>query len=203
MERSSGILMHISSLPGKYGIGTFGKQAFSFIDFLKKSGQKYWQILPLGQTGYGDSPYQCFSAFAGNPYFIDLELLEEEGLLNKGDYENLDYGSKEEAIEYEKLFINKNKVLRIAYEKSKGKYKKELKKFIDENNIWIEDYALYMAVKNHFNLVSWHNWDDDIRLRKKEAINHYKRLLSDEINYWIFIQYLFFKQWNNLKKYAN
>ena len=203
MERSSGILMHISSLPGKYGIGTFGKEAFSFIDFLKKSGQKYWQILPLGQTGYGDSPYQCFSAFAGNPYFIDFDILEEEGLLNKGDYENLDYGSKEDTVEYQKLFINKNKVLRIAYENSKGKYTKELKKFIAENKFWIEDYSLYMAVKNHFDLVSWYNWDDDISLRKKEAINHYKTLLKDEINYWIFIQYIFFKQWNNLKKYAN
>jgi len=168
MERSSGILMHISSLPGKYGIGTFGKEAFSFIDFLKKSGQKYWQILPLGQTGYGDSPYQCFSAFAGNPYFIDFDILEEEGLLNKEDYVNLDYGSKEDTVEYQKLFINKNKVLRIAYENSRGRYTKELKDFIDENKFWIEDYSLYMAVKNHFNLVSWHNWDDDIRLREKK-----------------------------------
>ena len=203
MERSSGILMHISSLPGKYGIGTFGKQAFAFVDFLKKSGQKYWQILPLGQTGYGDSPYQCFSAFAGNPYFIDFELLEEEGLIEKKDYDNLDYGSKEDTVDYSKLFINKNKVLRVAYNNSKGKYEKQLKKFVDQNDFWIEDYALYMAVKKHFNLVSWNNWDDDIRLRKSHAIKHYKELLKDEIDYWIFIQYLFFKQWRNLKDYAN
>lgn len=203
MKRSSGILMHISSLPGKYGIGTFGMEAVAFIDFLKKSGQKYWQILPLGQTSYGDSPYQCFSAFAGNPYFIDFELLEKEGLLAKEDYSTLDYGLDENCVDYAKLFINKNKVLRIAYENSKNKYDKEINKFIEENNFWLEDYALYMAVKNHFNLVSWQNWDDDIRLRKKEAIDSYKTLLKNEIDFWIFVQYMFFKQWYSLKKYAN
>ncbi len=203
MKRSSGILMHISSLPGKYGIGTLGKYAYNFVDFLKKGGQKYWQILPLGQTSYGDSPYQCFSAFAGNPYFIDFELLEEEGLLDKGDYIDLDFGSEEDSVDYSKLFINKYKVLRTAYIKSKGKFNNEIEAFRNENSLWIEDYALYMAVKQHFKLVSWHNWDDDIRLRKEEAIKHYKGLLEDEINYWVFIQYIFFKQWNNLKKYAN
>ncbi|WP_291648830.1 4-alpha-glucanotransferase [Clostridium sp.] len=203
MKRSSGILMHISSLPGKYGIGTFGMEAFAFIDFLKKSGQGCWQILPLGQTSYGDSPYQCFSAFAGNPYFIDFDLLEKYGLLAKKDYSTLDYGLDENCVDYAKLFINKNKVLRIAYENSKNKYDKEINKFIEENKFWLEDYALYMAVKNHFNLVSWQNWNDDIRLRKKEAIDSYKALLKDEIDYWIFIQYMFFKQWYSLKKYAN
>ena len=203
MKRSSGILMHISSLPGKYGIGTFGMEAVAFIDFLKKSGQKYWQILPLGQTSYGDSPYQCFSAFAGNPYFIDFELLEKEGLLAKEDYSTLDYGLDENCVDYAKLFINKNKVLRIVYQNSKNKYDEEINKFINENKFWLVDYALYMAVKNHFNLVSWQNWDDDIRLRKEEAIDSYKLLLKDEIDYWIFVQYIFFKQWNSLKKYAN
>lgn len=203
MKRSSGILMHISSLPGKYGIGTFGMEAVAFVDFLKKSGQRYWQILPLGQTSYGDSPYQCFSAFAGNPYFIDFELLENDGLLAKEDYSTLDYGSDENSVDYAKLFINKNKVLRIAYKNSKNRYDKEINKFIEENKFWLEDYALYMAVKNHFNLVSWQNWDDDIRLRKKEAIDSYKSLLKDEIDYWIFVQYMFFKQWYSLKKYAN
>ncbi|WP_099346004.1 4-alpha-glucanotransferase [Clostridium tertium] len=203
MKRSSGILMHISSLPGKYGIGTFGMEAFAFVDFLKKSGQRYWQILPLGQTSYGDSPYQCFSAFAGNPYFIDFELLEKDSLLAKEDYSTLDYGLDENCVDYAKLFINKNKVLRIAHENSKNKYDKEINKFIEENNFWLEDYALYMAVKNHFNLVSWQNWDDDIRLRKKEAIDSYKTLLKNEIDFWIFVQYMFFKQWYSLKKYAN
>lgn len=203
MERSSGILMHISSLPSKYGIGTFGKEAFEFVDFLKKGGQKYWQILPLGQTSYGDSPYQSFSAFAGNPYFIDFDILEEEGILKKEDYANLDYGSDENRVDYAKLFVNRYKVLKIAFENSRKEDNEEFEKFKLENNFWLEDYSSYMAVKNHFNLVSWQEWDEDIRLRKKSAIKHYKALLKDEIEYWSYIQYLFFKQWNKLKKYAN
>ena len=203
MERSSGILMHISSLPGKYGIGTFGEEAYKFADFLEKSGQKYWQILPLGQTGYGDSPYQSFSAFAGNPYFIDFDLLEEEGLLNKEEYDGLDYGISETEIDYAKLFINKNKVLRIAYANSKNKYKKEIESFKEENKLWLEDYTLYMAVKNSFNLVSWQEWDNDIRLREDKAIKAYKKDLKDDIEYFTFIQYLFFKQWIELKAYIN
>lgn len=203
MKRGSGILMHISSLPGNYGIGTLGMEAFKFIDFLKKSGQSYWQVLPLGQTSYGNSPYQCFSAFAGNPYFIDFKLLEKEKLLNKEDYCNLDYGLDENSINYDKLFINKNKVLRIAYNNFKNKHNKGTRVFKKENKFWLDDYALFMAIKNHFNLVSWQKWDKDIKLRKKKVVNFYKGLLKDEINYWIFIQYIFFKQWNSLKKYAN
>lgn len=203
MERSSGILMHISSLPSKYGIGTFGKEAFEFVDFLKKGGQEYWQILPLGQTSYGDSPYQSFSAFAGNPYFIDFDILEEEGLLSKEDYVNLDYGLDENKVDYAKLFINRYKVLRKAFENSKNENIEEFKKFKLENKFWLEDYSLYMAVKNHFKLVSWQEWDDDIRLRKKSALEHYRTILEEEIEYWSFLQYLFFKQWNRLKKYAN
>ena len=201
--RKSGIILPIFSLPSNYGIGTFGKEAYRFVDFLEKAQVNYWQILPVGPTSYGDSPYQCFSAFAGNPYFIDFELLEKEGLLAKEDYSTLDYGLDENCVDYAKLFINKNKVLRIVYQNSKNKYDEEINKFINENKFWLEDYALYMAVKNHFNLVSWQNWDDDIRLRKEEAIDSYKLLLKDEIDYWIFVQYIFFKQWNSLKKYAN
>ena len=203
MERSSGILMHISSLPGKYGIGTFGKEAYNFVDFLNKAGQTNWQILPLGQTSYGDSPYQSFSAFAGNPYFIDFELLEEDGLVKKSDYENLDFGSNETEIDYGKLFVNRYKVLRKAYENSNNKYTKEILEFKKENKFWLEDYSLYMAVKNHFGLVSWQEWDEDIRFREEKALNHYKEILKDEIEYWTFIQFLFFKQWKALKAYAN
>ncbi|GAB6169387.1 4-alpha-glucanotransferase [Clostridium carnis] len=203
MERSSGILMHISSLPGKFGIGTFGVEAVAFVDFLKNSGQKYWQILPLGQTSYGDSPYQCFSAFAGNPYFIDFELLKRDNFLKEEDYIDLDYGKDETSIDYSKIFIAKNKVLRIAYENSKGKIDNDLIEFKEKNKFWLEDYTLYMAVKNHFKLVSWQEWDDDIRLRKDEAIKSYKIKLKDEINYWAFVQYIFFKQWHDLKEYAN
>ncbi|MCT4620338.1 MAG: 4-alpha-glucanotransferase [Marinisporobacter sp.] len=203
ITRSSGILMHITSLPSSYGIGTFGKEAYEFVDFLVKAGQKYWQLLPLGSTGYGDSPYQSFSAFAGNPYFIDFELLEKDGLLEKEDYIDLDFGKDREKVDYEKLFKNKMLVLRKAFENGKEKYEEEMKSFQEENNDWIEDYALYMAVKNEFQLKPWQEWDEDIKLRKEEAVSHYKKILKEEINYWVFLQFVFFKQWDNLKQYAN
>lgn len=203
MERSSGILMHISSLPSKYGIGTFGKEAYNFVDFLEEAGQNNWQILPLGQTSYGDSPYQSFSAFAGNPYFIDFDLLEKEGLLNINDYEDLDFGSNEVEIDYGKLFVNRYRVLRKAYENSNKKFDKEILEFEKENNFWLEDYSLYMAIKNHFGLVSWQEWDNDIRLREEKALKKYREMLKTEIKYWTFIQFLFFKQWKDLKSYAN
>lgn len=203
MERGSGIIMHISSLPGKYGIGTFGKEAYQFADFLKIAGQKYWQILPLGQTSYGDSPYQSFSAFAGNPYFIDFDMLEKDGLLNKNDYCEINFGTNPESVDYGLLFNEKMKVLRIAYENSKQKEIIEFKTFQKEESSWLEDYALFMAVKAKFNLKSSQNWDDNIRLRKEKSINEYKKQLSDEINYWSFLQYEFFKQWKKLKSYIN
>jgi len=203
MERGSGIIMHISSLPGQYGIGTFGKEAYKFADFLKKAGQMYWQILPLGQTSYGDSPYQSFSAFAGNPYFIDFDMLEEDGLLNKNDYSEINFGTNPECIDYGLLFNEKMKVLRISYENFKQKENVEFKTFQEEEASWLEDYALFMAVKAKFDLKSSQNWDNDIRLRKEKSISEYKKQLSDEINYWSFLQYEFFKQWNKLKSYIN
>lgn len=203
MDRSSGVIMHISSLPGKYGIGTFGEEAYKFGDFLKEAGQKYWQILPLGPTSFGDSPYQSFSAFAGNPYFIDFDLLRKDGLLEKEDYESVDFGSNEEDIDYGIIFRNKMKVLRKAYENSKSKDIKELKLFIEEEDAWLDDYALYMSVKNSFDLRSWQTWDEDIRLRKPEAMFKYKEDLKDDISYWKFLQFEFFKQWTKLKTYLN
>lgn len=203
MDRSSGVIMHISSLPGKYGIGTFGEEAYKFGDFLKEAGQKYWQILPLGPTSFGDSPYQSFSAFAGNPYFIDFDLLRKDGLLEKEDYESVDFGSNEEDIDYGIIFRNKMKVLRKAYENSKSKDIKELKLFIEEEDAWLDDYALYMSVKNSFDLRSWQTWDEDIRLRKPEAMSKYKEELKDDISYWKFLQFEFFKQWTKLKTYLN
>lgn len=203
ITRSSGILMHITSLPSPYGIGTFGKEAYEFVDFLVKAGQSYWQILPIGPTGAGDSPYQSFSTFAGNPYFIDLDLLREEELLKKEDYENVDFGDNPEKVDYEKMFYNKMPVLRIAFENSKEKYKSEIKKFKTENKAWLDDYALYMAVKSEFDLKSWQEWDADIKLRSKKALKHYKEILKEEIEYWTFLQYVFFKQWTALKNYAN
>lgn len=207
MKRSAGVIMHIASLPGKFGIGTFGKEAFEYVDFLTKTGLKYWQILPLGQTGYGDSPYQSFSAFAGNPYFIDFDILKEEGLLKNEEYLNENYGDNEEYIDYGLLFDVKYKVLERAYENFKNSnnetIKEEYNNFVNENKSWLEDYSLYMAVKEHFNLSSWQNWDEDIKKREAAAMERYKELLKDRIGFWNFIQYEFFKQWNNLKNYAN
>ncbi|WP_069999341.1 4-alpha-glucanotransferase [Cellulosilyticum sp. I15G10I2] len=203
MSRASGILMHISSLPEDYGIGTFGEQAFKFADFLKASGQSYWQILPLGHTGYGDSPYQAFSAYAGNPYFIDFKLLEKEGLLKKEDFENVDFGTDETEIDYGKLFENRFKVLKVAYNNGKDKLKGEIADFKETNKAWLEDYAVYMAIKNKMKLLSWQEWDEAIKLRDKKTLEAYKIALKEEIEYWIFVQYQFFKQWRALKAYVN
>ena len=202
-ERSSGILMHITSLPSPYGIGTLGKEAYRFVDFLVEAGQKYWQVLPLGPTGYGDSPYQSFSAFAGNPYLIDLDLLCKEGLLEVNDYKNINFGSNCEEVDFEKIAENKMPILKIAFKNLKDKYKDELQQFREENNEWIEDYALYMALKVKNNLKSWQLWDKDIKLRKKDALNKARKELKDDIDYNIFLQFMFYKQWNNLKEYAN
>ena len=207
MERSAGVIMHIASLPGKFGIGTFGKEAYEYVEFLYKSGMRYWQILPLGQTGYGDSPYQSFSAFAGNPYFIDFDILKDEGILSKAEYINENYGDNEEYIDYGLLFNIKYIVLRRAYENFKKSHNFLLKEYFESfkeaNNWWLDNYSLYMAVKGKFNLASWQEWDDDIKKRRPEAIELYRNELSDEIEFWSFIQFLFFKQWNELKSYAN
>ena len=201
MDRSSGIIMHIASLPGKYGIGTFGKEAYEFADFLKKSKQKYWQILPLGPTSFGDSPYQSFSAFAGNPYFIDFDILREDGLLKKNDYETVNFGDNEEQIDYAVIFKEKMKILRIAY--SRFTTNKDFEDFKEENKFWLDDYTLYMSVKQQFNLKSWHEWDDDIKHRTEEAVKRYRIELKDEIDFWSFTQYEFFNQWKKLKEYTN
>lgn len=207
MNRRSGILMHIASLPGNFGIGTLGKKAYNFADFISKAGFRYWQILPLGHTGYGDSPYQCFSAFAGNPYFIDFEILEDEGLLNKDDYVNEDYGDNDISIDYGKIFDSKYKVLKRAYKNYKKMsldvIKKEFEEFKNEKAFWLEDYSLYMALKYNFELKSWYEWDEDIKRRDENSIEKYKFELKDEIDYWSFLQYLFYKQWKQLKQYVN
>ena len=196
--------MHISSLSNKYGIGTFGNEAYEFADFLDKAGQKYWQMLPLGPTSYGDSPYQSFSAFAGNPYFIDFDILNKDGLLDKEDYENIDFGNDPENIDYGMIFENKIPVLRKAYDNFKNK--KELQESFYEfkkNEFWLEDYAMYMAIKGNFDLKSWQNWDDDIKLRDSKALEKYKEELKDDIEFWSFIQFEFYKQWTSLKEYVN
>ena len=203
MKRSSGILLPVSSLPSPYGIGTFGKAAYEFADFLKASGQKYWQVLPLGPTSYGDSPYQSFSTFAGNPYFIDLEELVKEGLITKKDIEKENWGTNPRYVDYGQIYISRFRVLEKAKANGFAKAKKEVAKFQEENP-WVENYALFMALKKHFGQKSWQEWpEEDIRMHQEAAVNKYKKELKEDIDFFIFIQYLFFKQWTKLRKYIN
>ena len=206
-ERSSGILFHPTSLPGKYGIGTLGKEAYAFIDFLKKSRQKLWQIFPLGPTGYGDSPYQSFSSFAGNPYLIDFDLLIEAHLLSEEDLRDVFFGDNEEYIDYGAIYNQKYPLLRKAYENFKSsdnhEMKENLEHFKRENASWLNDYSLYISLKNHFNGLPWNEWAHDIKNREHGAMEHYINELADDIEYHNFIQFLFFKQWGDVKRYAN
>ena len=210
-ERSSGILLHPTSLPGKYGIGTLGKEAFAFVDFLKKSNQKLWQIFPLGPTGYGDSPYQSFSTFAGNPYLIDFDLLVEENLLSQSDLEGIPFGENPENVDYGAIYNQKYPLLRKVYENYKNtkenKEREELKHLFEEfkahNQSWLNDFAMYISLKNHFNGLPWNEWPEDIKSRQPEAMEKYYEIIKEEVEYQKFIQFLFFKQWNAVKKYAN
>lgn len=201
--RASGILMPIFSLPSKYGIGSFSKEAYRFVDQLKKCGQRYWQILPLGPTGYGDSPYQSFSTYAGNPYFIDLDKLVEEGLLNDYECKSYDFGNNKRYIDYEKIYRARFEILKIAYTRSKLDEDSCFKDFESENEYWLHDYALYMAIKDHFGGISWIQWDEDIKIRQKDALEKYEHKLKDEVQFYKFIQYKFLEQWLKLKNYAN
>lgn len=202
-KRGAGLLLPISSLPTPYGIGTLGKEAYKFVDYLKKAGQSYWQVLPVGPTSYGDSPYQSFSAFAGNPYFIDLDYLVQEGLITKKDIKSYPWGDNEEYIDYATIYESRFKVLHKAYEASNHKDTKEYKEFLENNSIWIDDYSMYMAVKAHFNNQEWLAWDNDIKMRTPEAMKKYSEMLSDEVDFWKFCQFKFFEQWNKIRKYAN
>lgn len=201
--RQSGVLLAISSLPSRYGIGCFSKEAYEFVDFLEQAGQKLWQILPIGPTGYGDSPYQSFSSFAGNPYFIDLETLIAEGYLTEADCDACDFGSNEEYVDYEKIYKARFKVLKKAFRNRNDRDSQEYKDFVEANAYWLDDYALYMAVKNSFDGKSWITWDEDIRLRKPEAVKAYTEKYGEEIDFYKFQQFLFAKQWTALKAYAN
>ena len=201
--RASGILLPVSSIPSAYGIGSFSKEAYEFVDFLEKAGQSYWQILPLGPTGYGDSPYQSFSTFAGNPYYIDFEELIEEGLLTKEQCEECDWGGSEAYVDYEKIYKSRFRVLKEAFDNSRLEDNEDFQAFVAENAFWLSDYSLYMAVKDSYKGKSWSEWDGDIRLRKPEAIEKYAEKLKEEILFYEFQQYLFNTQWRKLKKYAN
>ena len=202
-KRSSGILMGIPSLPSPYGIGTMGKTAREWVDFLHSSGQSWWQILPLGPTSYGDSPYQSFSSAAGNPYLIDLDILVEEGLLKKEEIDERDWGKDKERVDYGAIYTSRFSVLHLAYERAREERKAEIQAFREENKDWVEDYALFMALKKHFGMKSWIDWpDESIRKREKESVERYRNLLSDDISFYAFMQYLFFRQWNALRSYA-
>lgn len=202
-RRASGILMHISSLPSKYGIGDFGEEAYKFVDFLAESNQKYWQILPLGVTGYGDSPYQCFSAFAGNPYFIDLNEFIESGYLNKDIIKQYKLFRDPKTIAYDLLYENKMELLRIAYKNCKIHIEKELDDFMDENKTWLREFALFMTLKDFNGGVSWLEWKPDFKDINSEKVLEFERENKDSIYFWVFTQYFFSKQWLKLKKYAN
>lgn len=205
-KRTAGILLPVTSLPSEYGIGTLGHAAFEFVDFLKKAGQTYWQILPVGPTGYGDSPYQSFSTFAGNPYFIDLVDLCEEGLLKKEDCEKADLYSDENAVDYEKQYFNRFPLLKKAYAnflKAEGDKEKAYTSFIAENKFWLDDYALFMAIKNAHGGKSFFEWETDIRIREPKAMEKYRTKCAKDYGFYCFLQYYFAKQWKLLKTYAN
>ena len=203
MKRSAGILMPIFSLPSNYGIGTLGKEAYKFVDFLKKADQSYWQILPIGPTSFGDSPYSSFSTFAGNPYYIDLDMLVEDGLLVEDDLKDI-INTYSEYIDYAYLYEKRFELLYKAYKNGLDKQLDSFNSFKEENAKWLNDYALYMALKKHFNMKSWIEWEDeDIRKRNPEAIEKYQTELKDDIEFYSFIQYLFYKQFYKLKEYIN
>lgn len=202
MSKKAGVLLHISSLPNPYGIGTLGSSAYMFVDFLEAAGQKLWQVLPIGPTSFGDSPYQSSSVYAFNPYFIDLDILSKKGLLQKEDYENLDFGCNELDVDYSKLFIVKNSILKKTYEK-KDIVQEQFLEFCKENSFWLEDYALFFVIKEFFGNVAWNEWPKEYRLRDKKTLTIFRDKHFDEIETVKFIQYLFYDQWVQLKKYAN
>ncbi len=203
MKRSSGILLPVSALPGKYGIGCFSKEAYEFVDFLEAAGQRLWQILPLGQTSYGDSPYQSFSTFAGNPYFISLETLIKEGVLTKEECEAADFGEDHRSIDYGKMYKSRYKILQLAYRRTDLGTDADYRKFCTQNSYWLEDYALYMAIKSDHDDMCWSEWEEDIRIRKPEALEQYRRKLAQKVGFYKYLQFKFFEQWEKLKAYAN
>jgi len=200
MKRSSGVFLSVSSLPSKDGIGTLGDSAFKFVDFLSESGFSHWQILPFNPTGFGNSPYQSFSTFAGNPYYIDLIKLKKDGLLTNYNLKNYKYENKE-LVNYGLLYEEKFKILRIAYNKGKFILKEDIDKFSKENTYWLDDYCLFMAIKDHFKGCSFSHWPKDLKSRELNALNHYKELLKDDIEFYRFIQYEFYKQFKELTDY--
>ncbi|MBP3412183.1 MAG: 4-alpha-glucanotransferase [Oscillospiraceae bacterium] len=206
MKREAGILLSVTSLPSKYGIGCFDRAAYDFVDWLEKAGQSYWQILPLGAASHGgafDSPYQAFSAFAGNPYFISLDALVEEGVLSREECDSVDFGSDPTKVDYDRLHEHRLPLLRKAYERSHVTTIQGYVDFTRENHWWLEDYALFMAVKSFFGGENWTQWPEDIRMHYGYALDYYREKLYFEIEFHKYLQYKFYEQWRKLKAYAN
>ncbi len=199
--RESGILMHITSLPGNHGIGTMGKESFRFVDFLKESGQSLWQILPLTPTGYGDSPYQSCSAFAGNHYLIDLDLLVEEGLLQQQELEGIQWSYQDTKVDFGLQYNNRLKVLRLAYNRFEGR--DAFQKFCAENSHWLADFTLFMALKDRFGGQPWFQWEEKLKFRDPDALWQIRQELAEEIRFFSFVQYVFHRQWTALREYAH
>ena len=209
MDRRCGVLLPVTSLPSRYGIGCFSKEAYEFVDFLADAGQTYWQILPLGQTGYGDSPYQSFSTFAGNPYFIDPEALIEAGYIDRSTVEQFDFGKEPRSVDYDKLYKNRYVMLRQAYANSPFCYKpaekwaddaydsdrRAFEDFRWDNSEWLPDYALYSAVKEYYDDEMFTLWPEDIRRRETAAMDRYRIMLDEEIRFYEFMQYLRMKDY--------
>jgi len=201
--RSSGVLMHLSSLPSPYGIGTMGKQAKQFVDFLEKAGQTYWQMLPICPTSYGDSPYQSPSGFAGNPYFIDLDILCTKKLLKKSECKSYQWNEKDDTVDYALLYKNRYDLLRKAKVRFFENVPQEYGQFCEKEADWLDDFALFMALKEAHNGAQWSEWERPLKFREAEAIAKAKDTYADEIDFWKMLQYLFFEQWCELKNYAN
>ena len=199
--RKSGILMHITSLPSPYGIGTMGTEAYNFVDFLSKAGQSYWQILPLSPTGYGDSPYQAFSTFAGNHYLIDLDMLIREGLLTREEVESVQWSNCETRVDFQRLYDYRLKILRLAFERFVPN--EDYRSFVSQNAQWLEDYGLFMALKEAFHGRDWQSWSLSLLMRLPGVLGSYRQELSREISFHYFLQYTFFRQWKALRAYAN
>ena len=200
--RSAGVLLPVSALPSPYGIGTLGREARAFVDFLAAAGQSCWQLLPIGPTGFGDSPYQSFSTFAGNPYYIDLDDLAAEGLLSPEEYRDIPWGDDPSAVDYALLYQNRFPVLRAACDRLPDRHP-ELVRFCAAQGDWLEDYALFMSLKGHFGGRPWQEWPEALRLRTPAGLRRVRRELAPDITFWRKVQYLFFRQWSALKSYAN
>ena len=203
MNRSSGILLHITSLPSPYGVGNLGKAAFDFVDFLKKAGQSYWQILPICPPGYGDSPYQAFSTFAGNPYLIDPDQLVAAGWLTQEELDGQSWGENPAHVDYALLYETRLPMLRRAFARFLQAVPADFDEYVQQETAWLPEYALFMAVKAHFGGGPWTEWPTDIRAHQPAAIERYRALLETDIRFHCFLQYCFHHQWQRLRKYAN